>query len=885
MKSNKELVYDFMQRYAEEQKDHCGVTTQDLSEQLHMQRPNVSSILNALVKEHRVEKLNGRPVYYRVAHLPTVPKVEESCFKKMVGFDGSMKHAVQLAKAAILYPQHSLQTLICGPSGSGKSFFAHLMYEFAIEHNVIASDAPFVKFNCRYYENGSEENLMEHLFGINDESQSAIKKAKQGVLFIDHVDLLPARACNLLVDLMDQEQKEIMNTLVICAIDDSVNKTMRDMLSSKFSMKIELPSIQNRKMAERLTLIQTFFTNEAHKMGKVIKINSELLRCILLYRCEHNVKQLKMDIKVGCANAYVREFSSEADVLNVYIHDFQPYVRKGFLFYKTYRDEVEQLIPEDYSYTFSSSNMEKIQDSNSIKQGKKDTVYEIIQQKAVELRERGIVEEDISAIISAGIEKDLKKVTDRIAKENINKESLAKIVDQTIIVMVENFLNEATRRFGRVYPVATYYGICLHLSAMLERDNKTTHLANEQIMEIVNTYKEEYVYCTEFSTSIEKAFHVHLPIDEVVFITMFICDQNVSNSHAKKPVVLVAMHGNATASSICEVVNALVQNENTYAYDLSLDKDMQVVYEELKEYIQEIDRGKGVLFLYDMGSLKTMAEMITQETGIRICMLELPATLIALDCSRKASAIDSIDDLYQTVKDTYTENYSVAKLSYQRQSHRALIITLCMSGKGGAVSMKNYLEANLKLDEIDLVPMAISDRDYLLKEVNRLKKEHEILCIVGTYDPKLYQIPFISIAKLFETPVDKLPMLLALEELEFSPTVNYQGIYEYLSEQMPSLDMKALKKRLPKAINKLKKTTNGLTQDQELGLFMHIACSIYRIQQGEKSPANIHKDSVLLKNKRLYNDIKDILADLEEQFEINFNDDELANIICIIKQI
>lgn len=885
MKSNKEIVFDFMQKGAASQKEHPGYMTQDLSEQLHMQRPNVSAILNTLVKEHRIEKLSGRPVYYRVANLPNMQKKEESCFKKMIGYDGGMKNAVQLAKAAILYPQHSLHTLIIGPIGSGKSFFAELMYEFAIEHHVIQEGAPFIKFNCRYYENGTEDLLVQHLFGAEDGADGAIKRAKAGVLFIDHIDLLPARACNLLLNLIDQERSELMNTMIICAIDDSANKTMKDVLFSKFSMKIELPSLHARPMAERLSLIQTLFTKEALKMGRMIKINSELLRCILLYRCEHNVKQLKMDIKVGCANAYVREFSSEAEVLHVYIHDFPSYVRKGFLFYKSYRNEIETLIPDDYSYTFSSENMEKVQDVTAGKANQQETVYEVIQQKAAELRERGIMEEDISTIISADIERDLKKVTDYLVNENINKESLAKIVDSRIISMVERFLKEAIRQFGRIYPVSTYYGLCLHLSAMLERDTKTTHLANEQIMQIVETYKEEYIYCMQFSTLIEKEFHVHLPIDEVVFITMFICDQSLQKKGSKKPVVLIAMHGNTTASSICDVVNALVKNENTYAYDLSLEKDMQAAYEELKEYIQEIDEGKGVLLLYDMGSLKTMAEMISQETGIQICMMELPATLIALDCSRKASSIDRIDELYDNVIETYNNTCSTVKLSYNRQSHHAVIITLCMSGKGGALSIKNYLESNLELKDIDVVPFAISDREYLLNEVNLLKKKHDIMCVIGTYDPKLYQIPFISITKLFETPADKLPMLLALEEITYCPPVNYHAIYDYLSEQMPTLDMKLLKKYLPKTINSIKKTVGNLSQDQELGLFMHIACSIYRIQQGEKSPANIHKDSILNKNKRLYNDIKDLLAVLEEVFSMIFNDDEVANIICIIKQI
>lgn len=49
--------------------------------------------------------------------------------------------------------------------------------------------------------------------------------------------------------------------------------------------------------------------------------------------------------------------------------------------------------------------------------------------------------------------------------------------------------------------------------------------------------------------------------------------------------------------------------------------------------------------LYDMGSLKHMAEMISLETGINIKYVCIPATLIALDCSRKVGFQDSLKRL------------------------------------------------------------------------------------------------------------------------------------------------------------------------------------------------------------------------------------------------
>lgn len=885
MKSNKDIVLEYMQQNSTSvlNNDIRKFTTQELSEELTIQRTNLSTILNALVKENKVEKLQGKPVYYKVLTIPGTVLKEQSCFKMLIGYDGSLKNAVQLAKAAILYPGHSLNTLIIGPSGSGKSYFAKMMYAFAKENHVIHMDAPFIKVNCRHYD-GEEENLYKRLFENSSDELSAVDQASGGVLFIDHIDFLPIKAKEMLFDLIEHENTKLTDVILICAGNDTMRKPLLDAYCAKFSVQIELPQLADWKIEERFILVQEFLQKEAFRMKRIIHINSELLRCILLYRCEHNVKQLKSDIKVGCANAYVREFERNHQELYMYMNDFPAYVRKGFLFYKDNKDSIENLIPQNYSYTFSDRDMGKIEENAFVGtegSDKDETVYDIIDRKVVELKERGIKEEDISTIINTDLENDMRILHKRLNQKKINKESISKVVDLRIVTIVEKFIQEASNYFGRIYPEATFYGLCLHLSATIDKPNQLQRLSNTQIMETIHNNPDEYNFCMKFSTQLEKEFDIQLPIDEVVFITMFITDRNAFEE-TRRPVVLIAMHGAATASSMADAVNALVRCDNVYAFDLSLELDMHQAYEDLKKKILEIDQGKGIVFLYDMGSLKTMVDTIVQETAIPIRTIEIPSTLIALDISRKASSATSLDEI---AIDMGTENAAADPKAYQRQDNSKVIVTLCMSGKGAAVQMKNYLENNMPKDKADVVALAISDRATLMDQVNRIRKDHQIIYVIGTYDPKLYGIPFISVSQLFQTPADKLNMLLALEEVKLPETVDFEGIYTYLKEQLPGLDITLLKRTLPRIITKIKKRINGMSLDMELGLFLHIACSIWRFQQNEEIPVNVHRESILSKNKRLYNDLKDYLKPIEEEFIIEFNDDELANIIGIIRQI
>lgn len=889
MKLNKDMVLEYMQHCVDQDPDNeRKFTTLELSNELNMQRTNLSTLLNQLVKEGVVKKISGRPVYYQLTTDPGINQ-EDSCFQKLIGYDGSLKNVIQLAKAMILYPKETLSVFLLGPSGSGKSYFASLMYEFAIEKKVLSANAPFIKVNCRsYVGDHAEEEMHERIFS-SDKNESALYQAKGGVLFIDHVDLLPMHTRDKILDVIENKKKEILNTIIILSADNkTLNKRLQDLFASKFSICITLPSLSARNLEERLHLVQHFFIHEAINMKQKIKINSELLRCILLYPCEQNIKQIKNDIRLGCANAYIRQHDKPLSELFIYMSDFPSYVRKGFLFYKENKAEINRLVPANYTYTFSEENMKKTENTNYLSIKASSSVYDVIDHKINELRSRGISEEDIGRIVNADLESDFRYAKKKMINNKINKDTISKIVDAKIVSMVDRFLQEASSQFGKAYSQSIFYGLCLHLSGTLERMNSNQKLQISKITEIIQNYKDEYVFCNNFALEIEKEYGLTLSIDEVVFITMFITDYDDIHQSETQPVILIASHGSSAASSIAETINELTKNDNTFAFDLPLEKEMKEAYEEMKRIISEINRGKGILLLYDMGSLKTMANMVMEETGIPIRMINIPMTLLGIDCSRKASSVNDLDELYAMVSHSLEGYYSSIGDNYQRSITNNVIITLCMSGKGGAIQVKKYIENNLTLENTTIIPLAISNRTLLTNEISAIKKEHHIQCVVGTYDPQLHGIPFISISKLFETSKDKLAMLLSLDnnEIDIETSLeNLPDVFEYLEDQFNDFDIAPLKKYLPKFLHQLEKKHDALSTDQKIGLLLHIACNVYALVNHESPAINYKKETILNKHKRLYNDLIGLLEPIEEAYQIHFNDDEIANIISIIKKI
>ena len=123
--------------------------------------------------------------------------------------------------------------------------------------------------------------------------------------------------------------------------------------------------------------------------------------------------------------------------------------------------------------------------------------------------------------------------------------------------LVTEFLDQASRDFKRVYPVSVFYGLCLHLNAALYEGEKSQKLSSDRIMEIIEKYKEEYALAVKFSGRLEREFSARLPIDEVVFLAMYICERPGAPGSAAHPVLLIAMHGERVASSLAQVIRAL----------------------------------------------------------------------------------------------------------------------------------------------------------------------------------------------------------------------------------------------------------------------------------------------------------------------------------------
>lgn len=157
-----------------------GIDANTLASMLNISRANVSHVLNTLCKEGKVSKSNGRPVLFYINESLSSLK-NKTNLDKLANNNISLKDAIEHAKASILYPPNGMNCLILGETGVGKSMFAYLMHEYAIEMQVKNIDSPFITFNCADYSN-NPQLLTSQLFGVKKGAYTGAEIDKIGLI-------------------------------------------------------------------------------------------------------------------------------------------------------------------------------------------------------------------------------------------------------------------------------------------------------------------------------------------------------------------------------------------------------------------------------------------------------------------------------------------------------------------------------------------------------------------------------------------------------------------------------------------------------------------------------------------------------------------------------
>lgn len=882
-----------------EKKNKKYISAFDLSEYLKMDRANISRYLNQLYRNKKIEKIEGRPVVYHCIKQQEEyknSKVQDT-LDKIIGASSSLKVPIQQAKAAILYPPKGLHSLILGETGVGKSMFAELMYEFSKEAKVINDKAPFIRFNCADYAD-NPQLLVAQIFGVKKgaytgaekDKQGLLKKADGGILFLDEIHRLSPQGQEMLFTYIDKgffrplgdtEDLVKVQVQIIAATTENPESYLLKTFTRRIPMIIKLPSLKHRTLKERYLLLKEFITLESKRLGKNIYIDKNALCSFLLYDCPNNIGQLRSDIQLSCAKAFLDYKTKNLDCILIKQIDLPKNVNKGFMKIQQHREEIKNLLEnkgdilifynDDYTQNLSMDEGESFD--------KEGYFYDFIEKKLAELKNQGMNEKEISDVLNIDMEAYFEKYI-KYLPGKFPREEIKSVVGDKIVKVVDEILDIAQNKLNRELDEKIYCGLALHLQRSIERIREGSYIYHPKLNFIRVQYADEFMAAIEMAKAIDKNFSIETPLHEIGYLTMFLASDQYDNNvvEEKKVSILVIMHGKTTASSMAEVANELLGEECAEALDMPLSMKAEHMYEIAKNKVKKIDKGKGVLLLVDMGSLTNFGSMISEETGVDTRTIDMVSTALVIEACRKSSSGKNLEFIYNSCVEI--SRYGVQMKMKSSNYKKFLIITACFTGDGAAERLKDIIDSSLENNSnIDIVCLNILDKADFLCQVDGLSNKYKIIAVVGTVNIFIKDVPFISATQILTGEgIEELKNLISLEQ-------NFYNIKNCIQTHVKIKDSDKLVDTIKEAIGYMEKALDIiLPYDVKIGVILHISFMIDKLKNNGEETFFEGLDKYIARYNREFIVIGQCLKQLEKMYDICIGNSEKAYILKMFIQ-
>lgn len=833
-----EAIVQLTKKYESLDDQAIKFDTAFLSHETDIQRTNMSTILNQLVEEGKIIKTNGRPVLYSLAK-DVKEQVDDEGFMSMVGYDNSLKQVIQYTKAAISYPLSIPRILYIAQKGTGITHLSKSVYQYAQSKGILKNNAPYKVLDASHY----ESDQLIHLFDT-----SLLKECNHGLLLVKNADKVP----NNLFDALLNQRKEKVELVLLVQVSDSEKGAS---LSDYFNFTVEVAPLKERGLSERFGLIELFFKKEAQRLNRRIEVNQGLMQCLMLFPCPNNCVDLEKNIQFGVANALVKPGQKQKVRLD--LSDFAPIVRKGLLYYEANQHELKEVLQPDYTYIFDSQQTYHIrQDIES------NTIYQRLEKKR-KLLGSSINNQDLDSFV----EEELNEYLEQLVI-NYDDTKLEKQVSQKLRDMVKDFLNEAEKKFNKLYSNKIYYGICLHLDNAFITKFKQ-RISHEKVLHIMEQHEEEYLFSRRFIKEVEKAFNVTFSLDETAFITLFLSLDFELSQQAAQVVTLVAMHGDHTASSMADVARELMPTGIIESFDIPLHEDIDTTYDRLKEKIIHCNQGKGVLVLYDMGSIQIMLNAIMEETRIEIRYFEIPITLFVMAGCKYSHEGKSINEIYSLIQDEYMDSTLMRKLA------KEIIIVLSSLEEKNSDMIKNHLMTLEDYNSYRFIAFNTSDQSHLMNQVNQIQSTGKIIGVIGTYNPNIFNLPYVN--------YQEVSHVRSIREL-FADVQEGLDILDYLTQQFEIFTHADLEVTFLPLLNQLESIFSlHLKNDAKIGFLIHMGCLVDRLVKKQGAVANLKESEIQSQYPELVEQVQQALKPVGKYYHISFSSGDATTIVDIFK--
>lgn len=886
------------------------LTAKSMSEIFQVKRNTVSHYLNQLVDEALVIKINTRPVYFlsrlvferqffqlstckfdsfkQLMEQQPVAKPSLDIFHMLIGADGSLKRAIDQIKSSIFYPDGGLPIILYGPTGVGKSYTAELIYQYSIEKGILPKDAPFISFNCAQYVNNPElmsSNLFGYIkgafTGADKTKDGMLSAADGGILFLDEVHRLSAEGQEKLFTFLDQGVYRRMgesqgshqaNVRLIFATTENLENHFLQTFLRRIPVRVMLSGLEERGEGEKSQFVYQFLINESKKLGLPIKITSRALEALTHHHYEGNMGELKNTIKYIAASSFVKNRVAQ----EVYI---------------TLHDLPDKILEDTIQYTNS-----KLKQNNDIVIHPESTLDDLYETSISQMHLIKKTYEKMLELFSDSLTKKFdqtnfeQNVLDHILvlfdhlifkhpKEN------ASVMLELTTVNVQEIIQHLESNFNVKFNGNSIYAIAHFLyykgNTFIRWSDTQETLIKKLSQYIHSTHKMEQQLAKQFVHLLENKLDVKLYQMDEIFLAFYLKSLTIKRTNLQVKSIILA-HGYATASSIANVANRLLGKNVYEAFDMPIDISVEEIISSVLNYIQHNDVSKGLIILVDMGSLKEIYSQIKHYVNAPVAIINNVSTQMALFLG---SMLNNHLFLEEMIEKLQVANPTEYQIIYPEKEKEKMIITSCLTGMGTAYQIQKLLEASIP-EDFEIKIMAY---DYnRLKELGTTEaifQMYNILAVVGTANPGLGQIDYLSLEDLIsgqgEEKMRKIFHSIVDEERiqEINDNLIRNFSLERVIESITILDSEKILSHAEEFINRLEIRLNKrLSNDKKVALYVHISCLVERLIR--QAPIEVYPNIEEFEQcqKDMIHSIKDAFSVIENIYSVKINMAEIGYI-------